>query len=88
MVDFRRQTCKRHDVELLEERFLLKVFFQKREKFTIASINKAITEYKKLNWVICHSPYSVAFDGVEGKDYGHFHHELKISFLRTIGSVL
>jgi hypothetical protein len=41
-----------------------------------------------MNWVICHSPYSIAFDGVDGTDYGYTHHELKISFGRTIGSVL
>ena len=46
-----------------------------------------ISKWPNFNWVICHSPYSIAFDGVEGTDYGHTHHELKISFGRTIGSV-
>ena len=46
------------------------------------------SQYPKFNWVICHSPYSVAFDGVEGTDWGSFHHELGISFGRKIGSVL
>jgi hypothetical protein len=41
-----------------------------------------------MNWVICHSSYSIAFDGVDGTDYGYTHHELKMSFGRTIGSVL
>ena len=47
-----------------------------------------MTRYNKYNWVICHSPYDYEFDGVEGTDYGYTHHELKISFGRTIGSVL
>ena len=45
-------------------------------------------QYPKFNWVVCHSPYSVSFDGVEGKDWGHTHYELKMPFDRTIGSVL
>ena len=47
-----------------------------------------LSKYPKFNWVICHSPYSVGFDGVEGTDWGYTHHELTISFSRTIGSVL
>ena len=46
-----------------------------------------MTKYPNFNWVICHSPYSVGFDGVQGTDWGYTHHELKISFYRTIGSV-
>ena len=46
-----------------------------------------IAQYPKLNWVICHSPYEVKFDGVENTDWGYTHHELKISFGRKIGSV-
>ena len=45
-------------------------------------------EYPKWNWVICHSPYTTAFDGVEGTDWGYTHHELGISFHRTVGSVI
>jgi hypothetical protein len=45
-------------------------------------------QWPHLNWVICHSPYSIAFDGVDGTDYGYTHHELKVAFGRTIGSVL
>ena len=47
-----------------------------------------LSKYPKYNWVICHSPYSVGFDGVEGTDWGYTHHELSITFGRTIGSVL
>ena len=47
-----------------------------------------ISQWPQYNWVICHTAYSIAFDGVDGTDYGHTHHELKISFGRTIGSVL
>ena len=46
-----------------------------------------MSEWPHLNWVICHSPYSIGFDGVEGTDYAHTHYELPISFGRTIGSV-
>jgi hypothetical protein len=47
-----------------------------------------ISQYPTYNWVICHSPFSFDFYGVEGTDWGHTHHELGISFGRTIGSVL
>ena len=46
-----------------------------------------IAQYPKFNWVICHSPYAFEFEGDENTDWGHTHHELKISFGRTIGSV-
>ena len=65
----------------------LKVFCQKREAFTQDTISQTILKYPTFNWVICHSPYSVDFDGVEGTDWGYTHHELGISFGRTIGSV-
>ena len=54
--------------------------------FTQTAIDDSIAKYPKFNWVICHSPYSTAFDGVEGTDWGHTHHELGISLGRTIGS--
>ena len=63
------------------------MFCQKRIEFTQDTISKMTSQYPNFNWVICHSPYSVAFDGVEGTDWGHTHHELSISFGRTIGSV-
>jgi hypothetical protein len=66
---------------------LLTVFCQRREAFTQGTITKMISTYPSLNWVICHSPYSIAFDGVEGQDWGHTHHELGISLYRTIGLV-
>jgi hypothetical protein len=47
-----------------------------------------ISQYPKFNWVVCHSPYSIGFDGVEGTDYGHTHHELNIAWGRTAGSAL
>ena len=67
-----------------------KVFFQKREAFTQNSVmvSNNLAQYPKFNWVICHSPYSVAFYGVEGTDWGQTHYELPISWGRTIGSVL
>ena len=66
---------------------LIKVFCQKREAFTENTINQMMWKWPHLNWVICHSPYSIGFDGVEGTDYAHTHYELPISFGRTIGSV-
>ena len=63
----------------------MKVYFQKRKKFTANTVSKMIAQYPKFNWVICHSPYAVKFDGVENTDWGYTHHELKISFGRTIG---
>ena len=67
---------------------MIKVFCQKREAFTQNTISKVYSQYPKYNWVICHSPYSVSFEGVEGTDWGYTHHELGISFGRTVGSVL
>ena len=66
----------------------LKFFCQKRERFTYDTVSRTIAQYPSWNWVICHSAYSTDFDGVEGTDWGHTHHELGISFGRTIGSVL
>ena len=66
----------------------LKLFYQKREAFTSGTITKIRLQYPSYNWVICHSSYSIGFDGVEGTDYGYTHHELGISFGRTIGSVI
>jgi hypothetical protein len=77
-----------NDVEFLIRELSFKVFCQRREAFTQDTISKVFSKYPKLNWVVCDSPYSVAFDGVEGTDWGHTHHKLPISFYRTIGSVL
>ena len=76
------------DVELLCRALCLKIFCQRREAFTQDTITKIFAQYPKYNWVICHSPYSTNFDGAEGTDWGYTHHELSISFVRTIGSVL
>jgi hypothetical protein len=65
----------------------LKVFCQKREAFTRDTVSEIFKLFPRFNWVICHSPYSVAFNGVEGTDWGHIHYELNISFNITIGSV-
>ena len=72
-----------NDEFLVEQ--LTRAFHQRRAAFTQKVINTSISNYPKFNWVICHSPYSVSFDGVEGTDWGHYHHELGISFYRTIG---
>ena len=45
-------------------------------------------QYPKVNWVICHTDYAAEFDGVEGTDWGYTHHELGVSFGKTIGLVL
>ena len=66
----------------------MKFFCQKRESFTYDTVSRTIAQYPSWNWVICHSPYSIGFDGVEGTDWGYTHHELGISLGRTIGSVL
>jgi len=47
-----------------------------------------MVKYPGFNWVICHSPYSVEFVGVEGTDWGYAHYELDTALFRTIGSVL
>ena len=65
----------------------MKLFYQKRKAFTQNTISNALSQYPKYNWVVCHSPYSVAFDGVQGTDWGQTHYELGITFHRTIGSV-
>jgi len=57
----------------------------KRKMYTQETVSNATSQYPKFNWVICHSPYTTAFDGVEGTDWGHTHHELGISFGRSIG---
>ena len=88
ILDWKWRSGKMQCVDFPVKDFWLKKFSaQKREEFTRSTITQSLSKYPHFNWVICHSPYSVAFDGVEGTDYGHYHYELKISFGRTIGSV-
>ena len=88
-LDWKRRSGKRQWCRVPCRALWLKVFCQKREAFTTDTITNAISKYPKFNWVvICHSPYSVGFDGVQGMDWDYSHHELPISFGRTIGSAL
>jgi len=57
----------------------------KRHQFTINTVTKCSQQWPAYNWVVSHSPYSTAFDGTDGVDWGHTHYELKISLGRTIG---
>ena len=68
---------------------MVKSLLQKREQFTKDTITQSMTKLPHYNWVICHSPYSANFDGVEGTDWGHNHLELNdLAFSSSIGSVL
>ena len=76
-----------NDVEFLVEHPDQRSSCQKREKFTKSTITGMMPHYPIVNWIICHTDHFVLFDGDEGTDYGHTHHELEVSFGRTIGSV-
>lgn len=42
-------------------------------------------KYPHYNFVVCHVKHKTNFKGVRGKDWGHSHHELKVSFGKTVG---
>jgi len=37
------------------------------------------------NYVLCHTKHHTDFKGVQGKDWGHSHQELPVSFGKTVG---
>ncbi|EDR16023.1 uncharacterized protein LACBIDRAFT_301642 [Laccaria bicolor S238N-H82] len=57
----------------------------KRDHFTIDTVTQSGQQWPGFNWVICDSDHTTAFDGTEGVDWGHSHHELDISLGRTVG---
>ena len=44
-------------------------------------------KYPHYNFVICHTSHRTDFKGVRGKDWGHSHQELPVSFHKTVGLV-
>ena len=58
---------------------------KRRTKFTMDIIHYLSNQHPEFNWVVCHPSHETRFDGVEGTDWGHFHHELPLSLDRTIG---
>lgn len=56
----------------------------KRGQFTIDTVTKSGEQWPGFNWVICHTDHTTAFDGTQGTDWGHTHHELDVTF-GTIG---
>jgi len=57
----------------------------KRDQFTVDTVTQSGQQWPGFNWVICHTDHTTAFDGTQGTDWGHTHHELDISLGRTIG---
>jgi len=56
----------------------------KRGQFTIDTVTQSGEQWPGFNWVICHTDHTTAFDGTQGTDWGHTHHELDVTF-GTIG---
>ncbi|RDB14945.1 hypothetical protein Hypma_016158 [Hypsizygus marmoreus] len=58
---------------------------QNRSKFTQDLVNALNSKSPKLNYVICHTKHSTAFEGTKGTDWGHAHQEFDIKVGGTIG---
>jgi len=56
-----------------------------RGQYTDMLVKKMSATYPKFNFAVCHTKHTTDFKGVKGKDWGHTHHEFKVSFSKTIG---
>ncbi|RDB14946.1 hypothetical protein Hypma_016156 [Hypsizygus marmoreus] len=57
----------------------------KRSGFTQDLVGQLNAKDPKLNYVICHTKHTTAFDGVSGKDWGHSHQEFDVKIGGTVG---
>ncbi|KAF8200172.1 ectomycorrhiza-regulated small secreted protein [Pholiota molesta] len=58
---------------------------QMRSQWTGDMIGKFRAKYPHYNFVICHTDHKTDFKGKQGKDWGHSHQELPVSFHKTVG---
>ncbi|KAF9458891.1 hypothetical protein BDZ94DRAFT_1312867 [Collybia nuda] len=58
---------------------------QTRGKFTQSVVDKLSAKDPSFNYVVCHTEHKTAFDGAEGKDWGHSHQEVDVQIGGTIG---
>lgn len=58
---------------------------QKRAQWTSEMVGKFRAQYPHYNFVICHVKHKYNFKGAQGKDWGHSHQELPVSFHKTVG---
>jgi hypothetical protein len=56
-----------------------------RGEWTNHMIGEFRKKYPHFNFVLCHTSHKTDFKGVRGKDWGHSHQELPVSFSKTIG---
>jgi len=56
-----------------------------RGQWTNHMIGEFRSKYPHFNFVLCHTAHTTDFKGVRGKDWGHSHQELPVSFRKTIG---
>ncbi|KAF9481072.1 hypothetical protein BDN70DRAFT_876812 [Pholiota conissans] len=56
-----------------------------RSQWTGDMINAFRKKYPHYNFVLCHTSHKTDFKGVRGKDWGHTHQELPVSFHKTVG---
>jgi hypothetical protein len=54
-----------------------------RDQFTTKTVTDSGQKWPGFNWVICHTDHTTAFDGTQGTDWGHSHHELGLIFGST-----
>ncbi|KAF8230847.1 hypothetical protein L208DRAFT_101092 [Tricholoma matsutake] len=57
----------------------------RREAYTQQVVSDLYANNSNANYVVCHTKYDFSFDGTQGTDWDHLHHELPVSFGRTIG---
>ncbi|KAF4611785.1 hypothetical protein D9613_004001 [Agrocybe pediades] len=56
-----------------------------RGKWTSEMIGKLRSKYPHFNFVVCHTKHNYEFKGQRGRDWGHSHQELPVSFHKTVG---
>ncbi|KAF6742448.1 hypothetical protein DFP72DRAFT_938164 [Ephemerocybe angulata] len=56
-----------------------------RRKFTQQTVQEGRKTWPEYNWVICHPKHTTKFDGTEGAEWGHLHHEYDLIIGGTIG---
>ncbi len=58
-----------------------------RGRYTSTLVDKLFHQYPKFNFAVCHTDHKTDFKGIQGKDWGHIHHEVNVAFHKTIGYV-
>ncbi|KAF4612171.1 hypothetical protein D9613_003998 [Agrocybe pediades] len=56
-----------------------------RGQWTSHMVEDLHKKYPHFNFVVCHTAHNYNFKGQKGKDWGHSHQEIPVSFGKTVG---